>query len=507
MLTRTAAGRPPRALSAALALPALAAFALLARRLWPFTVDDTFITLRYARHLAAGIGLTYNVAQPHAEGYTSLAWTVLMAIPHLLRTDAEAFAKSLGLALTLLTALVASRWASHAAHGDGGRVFAAVAAPLVFLALPATAVHAVSGMETALATLLLTLLLALAGAASAGNPRATALLPPFATLLALARPEGVLAGAVAIASVAWLAPATRRALARATLVAFVLPLAAWEAARLAYYRLPLPLPFYVKLAHPGHLAGAPVVGRWLADHAWRIGVFVVVAAVRPRRSLVPALAVTAALALFFTLPQHLMGYQHRYVAPCDATLAVLSAVGLDRVLRGAAARGFPARALLAGGAAVLVLVAAGELTDARVDVPERLDYAAGMHAAHLPLAHALAALGPDGTIALSDAGSVPYFTDWRALDLVGLDDPVIATTHRRDPARVLAMRPDVIACVSRHAARFVAWDWNAYETPLLESAYGAGYRRFATLRFGDDYWLWVLALPGSRAAHAVAALR
>ena len=36
---------------------------------WPFTVDDTFITLRYAEHLAAGHGPVYNLEPPrHRPG-------------------------------------------------------------------------------------------------------------------------------------------------------------------------------------------------------------------------------------------------------------------------------------------------------------------------------------------------------------------------------------------------------------------------------------------------------
>jgi hypothetical protein len=234
---------------------------------------------------------------------------------------------------------------------------------------------------------------------------------------------------------------------------------------------------------------------------------VVLAAVRPRRTLVPALVVTAGLALFFTLPQHLMGFQHRFVAPCDPTLAVLAAVGLDRLLRWASARGAPSRVLTAGVPVLLVLLAAGQLTDARIDVPERLAYARGMAHAHLPLARALAALGPGGRIVLSDAGAIPYFTDWRTLDLVGLNDRDVALTHRRDPAPILATEPDAIVLVSRGAARFEPWDWNAYERPLYAAAVGAGFRRSACLEFAPDYWLWVLARPGSRVERAVAAVR
>jgi hypothetical protein len=243
-----------------------------------------------------------------------------------------------------------------------------------------------------------------------------------------------------------------------------------------------------------------VVGAWLADHAWRLGPFVLVACVRPPRSLWPALVALALLAAFFTLPQHLMGYQHRYLAPLDPVLAVLAALGLDRAVRSAGALRAPRSTGAWAAPFVVLLACAGELTDARVDVPERLAYAAGMHAAHLPLAHALAAIAPRGRLVLSDAGSIPYYTDWETMDLVGLNDARIARTHVRDPRAVLAYAPDAIVLVSLRPGRFLPWSWNAYETAICEAAWRAGYRRVATRRFGEDYWLWVLARPGSSVA-------
>ena len=372
--------------------------------------------------------------------------------------------------------------------------------------LSATAVHAVSGMETALAALALLALLACAAHAVRGGGRTTRALGPLALLLALARPEGALAGAGVIAAVALARPAALGTLLRGGLLAFALPLAALECVRLAWFGLPLPLPFYVKLAHPGLIPGAKVVGPWLADHAWRLGPFVLLACMRPARTLWPALAALGLLSAFFVLPQHLMGYQHRYLAPLDPVLAVLAGIGLDRARRMLHTTRLPRAAIAWGAPALVLLAGAGELTDARVDVPERLAYAAGMAAAHLPLAHALAAVSPPGRLVLSDAGSIPYFTDWETMDLVGLNDARIARTHVRDPRAVMAFAPDVVVLVSAREGRFLPWDWNAYETPILDAVTRAGFRRMAVRRFGNDYWLWVMARPGTRFARAIAAM-
>jgi hypothetical protein len=45
-------------------------------------VDDAMISMRYARNLAAGDGLIWNIGE-RVEGYTNLLWTLVMALVHL----------------------------------------------------------------------------------------------------------------------------------------------------------------------------------------------------------------------------------------------------------------------------------------------------------------------------------------------------------------------------------------------------------------------------------------
>src|SRR5690349_12822760 len=45
--------------------------------------DDAMISMRYARHLAEGHGLVWNLGeQPPVEGYSNFLWTVWMAALH-----------------------------------------------------------------------------------------------------------------------------------------------------------------------------------------------------------------------------------------------------------------------------------------------------------------------------------------------------------------------------------------------------------------------------------------
>lgn len=60
-----------------------------------FTVDDAYISFRYAENLANGHGLVYNIGE-RVEGYTNFLWTVLLALFHRLGAPVPAAAKVLG---------------------------------------------------------------------------------------------------------------------------------------------------------------------------------------------------------------------------------------------------------------------------------------------------------------------------------------------------------------------------------------------------------------------------
>jgi hypothetical protein len=52
-------------------------FALQIEAIWPFTIDDMYITLRYAKHWAEGSGLVWNVGEHPVEGYSNFSYLLL----------------------------------------------------------------------------------------------------------------------------------------------------------------------------------------------------------------------------------------------------------------------------------------------------------------------------------------------------------------------------------------------------------------------------------------------
>ncbi|MCL9682481.1 protein LphB [Legionella maioricensis] len=71
-------------------------FVLQIQAIWPFTIDDMFISLRYARHWVAGEGLLWNLHSPPVEGYSNFSFVVLGALALILNSDPVLVLKSAG---------------------------------------------------------------------------------------------------------------------------------------------------------------------------------------------------------------------------------------------------------------------------------------------------------------------------------------------------------------------------------------------------------------------------
>jgi arabinofuranosyltransferase len=159
----------------------LVALALLARLVpGERTVDDAYITFRYARNVARGVGFVYNAGQ-RVLGTTTPLYTLLMAALSLttgsgdfpalaLAVNALAGAFSVGMLYAL-----GKRFARHPAP--------ATAAALLWALAPFSVSFAIGGLET---DLTIGLLIAAAHAYLVERPRALAILSALALL---ARPD------------------------------------------------------------------------------------------------------------------------------------------------------------------------------------------------------------------------------------------------------------------------------------------------------------------------------
>jgi len=388
---------------------------------WPFAIDDAWISVRYARHLAMGAGYVWNVGGASTDGVTPLPWAFLLA--PLAHADAFVVLERAKLLGAFLWAMAMLAWGAAVGRADAKGWVKWAAVGLLAIDVPAAA-HAVSGMETPVATLLATLAVTLRR-----RPRTAALL---AGLAAAFRPELVVWAvvvSVGLALVRGMRP-VYRAWDAATLAA--LPFALCALVRVRVFGHPAPLSLLAKpsdLAHGLSYAGAAALvtlAPILLMSFWALA-----------RERGPGVALAVAAAAHFAVlvvvggdwmpyarlavpivPSMLLAFV--YVAPYARTGATAARVGLAVVL---GLYLFPRN--------VRALVRAGE------------DRAAMMMEAAPLLAGA-------SRLAALDIGWVSAVSEGTILDLAGVTDPEIAvlpgghTSKRVDAALLLAHDPDVV---------------------------------------------------------------
>jgi hypothetical protein len=150
----------------------------------PFAAEDAYITFRFAEHWAHGLGPVYNAGE-RVMGFSSPLWTAWLALGTLVTGSAFPVARFSGVVLDLATLVLGARLLEK----EHGRMTAWVFAAMLAVH-PIFSANSVLGMET---SLFLFLLVASAWAIGAGHRSAG----PLIGLLALVRPEGVVAAAIA----------------------------------------------------------------------------------------------------------------------------------------------------------------------------------------------------------------------------------------------------------------------------------------------------------------------
>lgn len=475
---------------------------------WPYTLDDSFITLRYAENAFRYGALNYNADGPRAEGYTSLLWTALLILPHAAGWSAVPVAKILSITALAAAAGLTVQLANRIALRHGASTGAGLTAiALIWLvAFAPSSVHAVSGMETSLYTLFLTgFFNALyKNATEAGSARPGLFLWGLAA--GLTRPEGNAIAALGyVLLFAWASPAQRKHLVARALCLHVLLYAGYFGFRAAYYETLWPLPFYIKVVRVMGWPGAAWVKAFLVSAllpllpALAAGAWALRRKTDRDRGLWAVISCVVFSWLLFMRASHLMGGEHRFLFPSFPTVCALAAAALQLFWHQAQSRPSLRLAVTTGCALLPVVLFSQTLKPAYQSVSI---YARGLAQAHQVLGLRLAAAVGAGQapsqcrLAFGDAGIVPYLSRWKTLDTFGLNDAHIATTKDHSAEYILAWQPDVWVLLSSSKDTFnplLPW-----ERDFLGEAQAHGYDFSRRLKFDDLYYLWV----GQRAGNA-----
>ena len=111
-------------------------------RFYPFLSDDSLISLRYAKRLIMGEGLTWTDGE-RVEGYSNLSWVLLTSLLGWFGIDLVTAARILGVLFTLLTGISLIATANVRCKSEHGWIYAA----MLFSLCGTTAVWAIGGLE------------------------------------------------------------------------------------------------------------------------------------------------------------------------------------------------------------------------------------------------------------------------------------------------------------------------------------------------------------------------
>jgi len=451
--------------------------------LQPWTLDDAYISFRYAENFAQGAGIVYNSGE-RVEGYTTFLWVFLLGLGRMAGCDIVVLAKVLGLALSIGCLLLL--FTSHRFTSEANRRVAMIG-PILLGTCGIFTAWAMTGMEVPLVGFLV-LLAALLHMKSRVTPEKTGLVLTTGLTCALAtmsRPECGLLFLVLFAD-RFVDSIKRRNLGffwfGLAFTCVYLPYFIW---RYLYYGYLLPNTFYAKV---GYTQAQVMRGLHytmdFAGPAFLILVPMIAGLMYTSdttdKSRRPGSAALAWAVVVHTVYVVLVGGDtmpaYRFYAPFMPLICLLASMSLAVFIKS------PVRL-----AVVLTILVAYNATQTRVHEELRGRPGQGNVSRYgkeigLWMRDNLPA---DALIATNTAGSIPYYSKLRTIDMLGLNDATIA--HRKmarmgrgkaghekgDGAYVLSRRPDYIQFGSSRGRRnpsFVG-DKEIYRHPDFKKFY------------------------------------
>lgn len=425
--------------------------------------DDAYISFRYARHLAQGQGLVWNIGE-RVEGYTNFLWTLLAAIPLALsdKLNPLSFARVLSSFSGYATIVVSFLFMRYLLPKT--RVFALVPAALLAGSWP-FAINTMTGLETIFFGALLTSATCLLVREQDDlHYRGSSLLYAAA---ALTRPEAILLFAMTGVLV-FIRRRDEAKQARDYFLRLSLPFAilvgAHEIFRLVYYGEFVPNTYFVKFGSElpaGMPTRADYIGEFLVKGLDPVGVtpiLVVFCAVFKGRELrAQILLLTAGFGLLNVAlagADFMIGY--RYLVPYAPVFYLTATLGIQafsrRVRRGPKAR------TMEWGAFVLAFVAGGHgywYSRDKLQAFERLRHVVNADS-NTALGKWLAEWLPKNAVVVArDIGEIGYVSDLPVVDMTGLTDHTIARKRgdvldrALDVDDIFARNPSVFVFVSK----------------------------------------------------------
>lgn len=494
---------------------------------WVFSTDDAYITLRYARQLAEGQGIVWNVGEAPVEGYSNFIFVILGAVAIKLGVDPILFLKGLS-CLALATSCLLLYRLTRAWTGP----MAALLPALFLSTYMGTIWWAVSGLETAVyqmivlaAIVVFFRALQLSGRAAIDCDTVSggSILPPAAWyslagllvfLASLTRPEapliGVAMGAGLLLDIAQRTRAKVRTcgnhaavdelrygvtMACVLALSFALPYALYTIWRLDYFGRWLPNTVYCKADYSGDPLVLIKAFWWSALPAF---VFATAALWRrfDPRLIVMGLVVLLYVGVLYGVDP-IIGHLNRHFLTAYALLLVLATVGGLRLLTSILPK-LSASYLELGLLVTVLAFTSTSFKEQQDFLQERAEKYADRMTMRAGLGHWLNnRLDPDETILLGDVGMIPFVARANVMDAFCLNSRVMTSPpiNNSAPAFVeyaMEQEPEMVIVHSRYAKQLEPrTELNIYPLIVQHPAFISEYEHRFTTGYGAfHYWVF-----------------
>lgn len=412
--------------------------------------EDAAMLMRYAQHLAEGHGIVWNIGEKPVDGATDFLFMVMAAALIKMGLTPESATRGLIGAAHLLNVLLlywagvsllgAARWAAFL-----GSFYLAISAAAIYLVTcfgaPVFALFASLAWVCALRIML-----------SGANTSWSMGFGLFSLLTGLTRPEGVLLSLLMLLGILWVRGVRASWLPIVAWLLFVVGLGGiyflW---RWSYFGHPLPNPFYKKGGGALHLSGLinsyrnflvfnlPFVPLWL-------GAFLLGAQMRLLIGMMIPIIGFASLFILISDEMNIYGRFQYATLPLSVMvtliiykalrqqIAVVSLTGQERVLNLLRATALVGGMFLLYRYTAITLYAKPPQADGRYE-----------------MARVLSRYASRGYyMAVTEAGLLPFYSRWKAIDTWGLNDAWIAHNGGVTEAYLDRFKPAIIMFHARY---------------------------------------------------------
>jgi hypothetical protein len=414
--------------------------------------EDAAMLMRYAQHLAHGSGIVWNIGERPIDGATDFLFMVVVAAAVRLGASIQNAVYAINVAAHLLS--VALIFLTLRGLGGAKRALALFAAVALLVGPGSFYIDAYFGTPFFALAVTVAWAFAIAMACRPSGPLCAAF-ALSALIMGLVRPDGVFLACFMLAAALWqLAAGGRGAWIKPLWIkpiawfvgVFGLLGGAYFLWRWHYFGQPLPNPFYKKGGGRLHIDGLKNSIRYVVKLIGPFWIFPCVGIVLSGRwrAVVFAMIPVAAFTGIWVLLSMEMDYQGRFqyaVLPIALMAFVPLANGAARGLR------LPQWSELSPCTRRVgpVVIAAMALLFVWSKMRELQDQPMVSRNGILRIAQGLNAYAGQGYgMAVSEAGLLPFYSQWRALDVWGLNDRVIAHSGRLDAQYLDDFHPDVI---------------------------------------------------------------